>query len=302
TPNFVNGRRVERVDGDLCNISGDGFCDTPPDYLSYRWSCSAQGVSNVLQSDPVDSTFRSDGSYFMSYASDACMNQFSLGQVDAMRANINNQRPGLLNNSFEPDFIGEDFQVVPVAPDSGATFDNTSAITLEWEAVPNAIGYAVDLDLFVPFNGATISFRSYTTTTNSITMTNLQSNRTYIWKVRPFSRVDGCTSYGPEQSFSVGQFVDSKDLDAQETGLTVFPQPASTGSERLNINAVLPKAELATVRLINGHGQQVRLLNYDVQAGSNQMFIDIKNLTPGFYMLEIVTNSGRWATKTILTR
>jgi len=75
TPEFINGRRVERVDGTFCNDAADGFCDTPPDYISYRWPCSSQGLSNVQQRDPADSTFRSDGTLFMSYASDGCMNR-----------------------------------------------------------------------------------------------------------------------------------------------------------------------------------------------------------------------------------
>ncbi|MCB0509497.1 MAG: hypothetical protein KDC82_01955, partial [Bacteroidetes bacterium] len=35
-PNSINGTPVERADGSNCENSGDGFCDTPPDYISDR--------------------------------------------------------------------------------------------------------------------------------------------------------------------------------------------------------------------------------------------------------------------------
>ena len=59
TPNFVNGWPVERVNGSNCATAGDGFCDTPADYLSNRWACNPQNFSNQLQRDPTDVEFRS---------------------------------------------------------------------------------------------------------------------------------------------------------------------------------------------------------------------------------------------------
>lgn len=301
TPEFINNRRVERVDGDFCGNAGDGFCDTPPDYLSFRWNCTSQELSGVQQTDPADSTFRSDGTLFMSYANDACMNRFSDEQIAAMRANIEFQRPGLMINPFLPDLISDTFQVALTAPDSGTVIPTASSIALEWEAVAGAIGYGIDLDLYIPFNGESINFRSYTTTTNSLTLTNLQSNRTYIWSVQPIGRYDGCTFFSAPRSFTVETFVDSKDLNAEKTSFTIFPLPASPKTP-LYIKAVLPVSSPVNLRLFNSSGQELYVLKTQGQTGINSWTLPADNLTPGFYLIEILTDTGRWLEKLSVVR
>ncbi|MCO6477988.1 MAG: hypothetical protein J5I94_15255, partial [Phaeodactylibacter sp.] len=45
TPSSIGGSffsvPVERVNGSNCRTASDGFCDTPPDYLSGLWGCNA---------------------------------------------------------------------------------------------------------------------------------------------------------------------------------------------------------------------------------------------------------------------
>lgn len=55
---------VELVDRSNCNYAADGFCDTEPDYLALRWSCDAEGLSVVEQTDPNGDKFKSDGSKY----------------------------------------------------------------------------------------------------------------------------------------------------------------------------------------------------------------------------------------------
>jgi hypothetical protein len=301
TPEFINNRRVERVDGGFCGNAGDGFCDTPPDYLSFRWNCTSQELSGVQQTDPADSTFRSDGTLFMSYANDGCMNRFSEEQIAAMRANIEFQRPGLMINPFLPDLISDTFQVALTAPDSGTIIATASSIALEWEAAAGAIGYAIDLDLYIPFNGESINYRSYTTTTNSLILTNLESNRTYIWSVRPFGRYDGCTSFSTPRSFTVETFVDIKNLSAENTSFTIFPLPASP-QRPLHIKAVLPVSSPVNLRLFNSSGQELYVLKTQGQTGINNWTLPTENLTPGFYLIEILTETGRWLEKLSIVR
>jgi hypothetical protein len=230
------------------------------------------------------------------------MNRFSDEQITAMRANIEFQRPGLLLNPFLPDLIPDTFEVVLTAPDSGAVFDVTSSVTLEWEAVPGAIGYAVDFDFYVPFNGATINYRSYTTSTNSLTINNLQSNRTYVWRVRPFSRYDGCTVYSPPKAFTVGTFVDSKEATLANYGLRAFPQPASLSTGHFSVAYEIPGSEPAQLRLINSSGQAVQNLQLEAQPGKQVIEVPTRGLPPGFYLLELTTNTGRWVEKLSLSR
>lgn len=302
TPEFINARRVERVDGTFCNDAADGFCDTPPDYISYRWPCSSQGLSNVQQRDPVDSTFRSDGTFFMSYASDGCMNRFSEEQISAMRANIEFQRPELSPLPEFPDLIPDTFQVALVAPDSGAFFSSTSSVTLEWEAVAGAIGYAIDFDLYLPFNDSAINFRSLTTANNSLTLTDLESNRTYLWRVRPIGRYNGCSSFTTLRAFTVGTFVDSEAIMEASYGISAFPQPASVSAGQVMVQSQMLHGGVGNLRLINSSGQIVRNLELEVSPGSNTITLPINGLSPGFYLVELISESGRWVEKLSLVQ
>jgi hypothetical protein len=53
---------VEMADKRNCSQAGDGFCDTPADYLMGRWACDHNGQSLVQQFDPSGAPFNSDGS------------------------------------------------------------------------------------------------------------------------------------------------------------------------------------------------------------------------------------------------
>ncbi|MCO6488268.1 MAG: hypothetical protein J5I98_07620, partial [Phaeodactylibacter sp.] len=97
-PDYINGHKVERVDGLDCDIAGDGFCDTPPDYLSASeeglYICTPNGESVTVQTDPTGAAFRSDCSLIMSYALNS--SRFSGMQIRAMRADLEQARPYLL--------------------------------------------------------------------------------------------------------------------------------------------------------------------------------------------------------------
>ena len=101
TPNNIGGRSVEKIDGSNCDFAGDGFCGTPPDYLSYRWSCNSDGESNLTLYDPEGIPFHAQGDIIMSYSTGACRTKFSDDQTDAMAANITNFRSALLDHDRE---------------------------------------------------------------------------------------------------------------------------------------------------------------------------------------------------------
>ncbi|WP_425423054.1 T9SS type A sorting domain-containing protein [Phaeodactylibacter xiamenensis] len=133
-------------------------------------------------------------------------------------------------------------------------------------------------------------------------LNNLQSNRTYIWKVRPFGRYDGCTAYSTPKAFTVGTFVDSKDASLAAYGLRAFPQPASLSTGHFSVEYEIPGNELAQLRLINSSGQIVQTLQFEAQPGKQTAEVPTRGLPPGFYLLELTTSAGRWVEKLSLSR
>lgn len=299
TPDVVNGRQVERLDGSNCTEAGDRFCDTPPDYLSYRWPCNDDGTSGVLQQDPADSTFRSDGSLFMSYASDPCMDRFSQEQIDAMRANLIGQRPELLSTDFEPINLPNTVDAQTMLPDSGAYFTSTSSVPLSWAAVPGAFGYTVDLELYVPFNSSTVSYQNFTTFSNSLTLTGLDSDRTYVWRVRPLGRYDACTDYSAASFFSVGNFVSTGSNAAPEFSLAAFPNPQNAGAP-LSVRAALSAAGPVQMRIYNANGQVLRARTVAGVPGRNTWSMPTSGLPASLYFLELRGSRGKAVIKVSL--
>ncbi|MCB0669196.1 MAG: hypothetical protein KDC80_25410, partial [Saprospiraceae bacterium] len=99
----INGKDttyVENALGNNCHKAGDRFCDTPADYLSLGWSCNGNFQSLQVQKDPFGIDFRSDGSNFMSYSTDACQSKFSDEQSDAMMAYAKQQASFLISNDI----------------------------------------------------------------------------------------------------------------------------------------------------------------------------------------------------------
>ncbi len=101
-PNVNSRERVVRIGASAnCQNTGDGFCDTDPDYISSRWNCP----NNVTYTDPLGATFKTDPSNFMCYTSDECMSKFSEEQKAQMYFAMQNfnERKDMLNLPI-PDF------------------------------------------------------------------------------------------------------------------------------------------------------------------------------------------------------
>lgn len=124
-----------------CTTNGDKVCDTPPD-ASVGNSASCTSPYNSCLTDTL-SGFTVDMpdqiANFMDYGNAGCHNEFTDGQAQRMRAAINTQRAGLLQDECTPpcsDNILATFTRNNAYPLSGdvITFTNTStgASTYEW--------------------------------------------------------------------------------------------------------------------------------------------------------------------------
>ncbi len=285
-PFFMGGRQVERVDGSNCGQAADGFCDTPPDYLSFRWTCSQVDSSMVLQTDPNGEKFRSDGTFIMSYSNDACASRFSEEQIDAMRANITFQRPNLLTNVTVQNDI-TDYEAEIVSPLLAETVTNFNAVTLEWEPVPNATHYVVHVNPIPVFSAL---FDEYVVSDNSLTLTNLEAERTYFWRIRPYNAFSTCTEYLDTSSFVTGQLSDLTELEAA-TDLEVYPNPAKVG-QNWQVDFQLSARTPVTINLYTIDGRLLYREAYDLGSGRQQLRLPTSDLSGGLYLLEVRLPKG----------
>jgi hypothetical protein len=284
------------MDGVDCDIAGDGFCDTPPDYLNFRWNCNGDGFSSTVQTDPNGVEFQSDGTLFMSYSNDACMNRFSDEQIEAMRANLLTEKADHLATEL-PD---EPFNVSAiniVSPEEGEQLDINENITFEWEPVPNATAYFLEITLFSPTNSALFS---YLVEGTSFVVESLPKNRTIYWRLRPFNDSYTCGETGATASFETGETLVSSVASVEGiNAVHLQPNPVRAASNLLvsiETNEMLD----AEVAIVNLAGQSQLVGNQSFAIGENKFEVSTENLSPGMYFLQLRSAQGLLSQKFVV--
>jgi len=284
---IIDTAYVEKVDGSNCNIAADGFCDTPPDYLSLRWTCNRTGISNTPQTDPDGEKFRSDGSFIMSYADPGCTSQFSLEQIAAMRAYIVEQRTDLLIQ-FPPLDLPITENTILTAPiNEEAVAINT--IELSWLPVENATRYIVDVSTRSSFPGGLTS--TYETDQTSVFPTGLRLNRTYNWQVRPYNFSSTCTDYSEVATFNVVEETTSLASVAGVQAMNVYPSSLKVGAS-LTLSLETTKAIAGQISLIDLSGKNLFSQQVKYSIGIHEVGIATKGLAAGLYLVGLETHTG----------
>lgn len=195
-PNSIGGVQVERVNGSNCLNSGDGFCDTPPDYISDRWQCNNLPTFQ----DPLGVTFSVDEKNYMCYSSDVCAEYFSADQYAEMNAAPANHRSYLLDFA-PPSYVPLEL-VSETTPDGVDYLSPSSIITLTWNDIPGADYYLLEVATGNFFNPMV----SEVLTDNTYELTNLVAGLDYEWRVKPYNFNWVCTDFSEVARFSTSTF------------------------------------------------------------------------------------------------
>lgn len=283
-------RQIENVVRAQCKRQADYFCDTNPDYISYRWTCNQDGFSSLIMRDVNDSTFRADGTLFMSYSNDQCMNRFSNEQMEAMHKSLNGPRAELKRPDVIPSFIAQSkFQLT--FPSDSLTVVSKN-LDVSWEKVENATYYVLQISRTSNFS---VVVKNLLLTENSVNIDSLTQGKSYWWRVRAYSDFDFC---GIESA--VGYFktqadvVTTQQLSANE--LHLFPNPLRN-SEKLqisfpeNINTNL----ITNIQLVDTKGGN--FTNVAFSKTQNGILVDLKQVSSGFYLINVRTLAGNYYSK-----
>ncbi|GJM32787.1 MAG: hypothetical protein DHS20C18_17880 [Saprospiraceae bacterium] len=290
-PNFIGNRMVERADSSNCENAGDRFCDTPADYLNYRWNCNSAGFSTITETDPNGIQFHSDGSLIMSYSTDNCTEmRFSEEQIDAMQANLMFDRPYLISSAQPMDAIPEDAMIEYVYPQDGQVLTDTiSSITLEWAPIPNAQYYIVNMNPF-PF----FSFTIYDAivATNSVTFHGLEANQDYYWQIRPYSSYSTCMRFSQKGTFTTGETITATEELSTLENLNIYPNPVK-GNHSVTVVFSAKQREHLQVRILSMTGQQLQSISYEANQGDNNLQLSLNTISSGLYMVELIGVNDR---------
>ena len=293
---IIDTAYVEKIDGSNCEIAADGFCDTPPDYLSIRWNCDRTGISSTRQTDPSGEKFRSDGSYIMSYANPGCTSQFSLEQIAAMRTYILEERGDLLTQP-PTDLPITDNAILTAPINEEPVAINT--IELSWLPVENATRYIVDVSSRSSFPGGLTS--TYETDQTSVFPTGLRLNRTYNWRVRPYNFSDACTSYSEVATFRVVEETTAiPSIDGVQE-IHIYPSSLQSGTP-LTLSLAITKPIAGQISLIDLSGKKLYTQPIKYTTGTHELQINTKGLAAGLYLVGLETQKGRFFKKIIVQK
>jgi hypothetical protein len=277
TPIRIGNRNVELVDRSNCRNSADGFCDTEPDYLSNRWTCNSNGLSNAVLKDPNEETFRADGTLYMSYSNDACTNRFSEEQIDAMRANMLSQRINITSTQRPYTLPGS--REINILTEQNSTFQVGIQEFVEWEPVEDADGYVVQISRFASFSA--IEF--FTTVSGpqfDMSLFRGPTERNFHLRIRPIVSQQFCTNFSERFTFQLIEPTTSLVSSNFENDILVFPNPIYRGNS-LHLQKI---EEPLQYKLLSTTGQIVKQGNLD--RGNNTLWLDA-SLPSGMLLLHV---------------
>jgi len=283
---IVDTTEVERMDGSNCAYAADGFCDTAPDYLAYRWQCNSEAMSTVTQHDPDNVPFQSDGSLIMSYADDACSYRFTPEQIAAMRANLIDTRPELLENQTPGLVPGE---IVLISPINGEEASYEGAF-LDWEDTENAVNYLVKIEILLGNSAITIT--NLETTESEVTLENtLTIGATYRYTIRTYNNYYFCENYVAQSEFTAAEVSSVQNISGLKS-FSIRPNILAAGSSQIFVQASFDEAKNVEWTLTDITGRNLNSGQFIPNSRTINESIDLNNLSAGVYFFGIGDETG----------
>ncbi len=277
---------VELVDGSNCTIAADGFCDTAPDYLSYRWLCNEDNNSPFMATDPSGQNFEVDGSLYMSYSADACQSRFSTDQITAMRAYILNKHPEYIAENQTPQPALSSSSVSLLSPINEALSDPNYS-KLIWTSAGSSAKYRVIATRTTDFSELALDTIVSDT---SIVIANLYDQFNYYWHVQPFNEYSFCTPISATGKFKADASTVSI-INTKNTRLTLSPTYTQPGAIiQLTANQPLIHDLEVTISDMSGRILQRQKL---IKGATHYTLVLSEKINNGLYIVSGIDPIGR---------
>jgi hypothetical protein len=282
--NVPPSSQQERVDGTNCNSAGDGFCDTPPDYAHYRWSCPSAGPFQ----DPDSTEFFVVDSFFMSYGGNSCRDRFSGEQQDAMEAYLIDQHPDLIG-SATPNFPAGYDSIELVFPEAEANGLAPIGTQFTWTEVEDAVGYHISIGYTHLF---TAIAEEAIVTNNTFTAVRLIPDRSYHWRVKPLFEANTCEPYSESREFRTGEQPASGIPELGEAyPFRLWPNPSKSGTS-VQLELYMATNENVRIQVLNASGSVVLEKQEFFAWGAQRLDLEIPG-EAGLYLVKIEGEQGQ---------
>jgi hypothetical protein len=173
-----------------------------------------------------------------------------------------------------------------------------NAAYLAWSPVANATHYLVEISRLASF-AAPVTTEYITDAPFLNIAVNLVENRTYFWRVKPFSAYQHCSDWRLNSSFLTGSISGLREPGGL-VSWQLSPNPAAAGGQLLlNIQLDSPPAASWRLQLSNSLGQVV--FSQLLQPGSGQQLIALPAALPaGIYSCRLSDGQGQAIKKLVI--
>ncbi|BDS11981.1 zinc-dependent metalloprotease [Aureispira anguillae] len=282
-----------------CNSAADGFCDTPADYLAFRWSCNGSNMSTTQQLDPDSVAFYSEGINIMSYST--CRSVFTTEQGQYMQAFIQAKRSNHLYNQSP---IVDSISIANMAliePAPNATLPTTVGSTFRWNKVDGATHYLLKIcaaPCTTPGHIMEEILLTDTVYTSPLSYAPRPSFLPYRWQVLPFNQSYTCAGLTAPQSFNT-QIATGLNDNAVINSFTIYPNPSQQGNN-LTLEVQTSKATTGQLSLLSITGKTLLQEDWKLQQGVNQLNLPLTHLAAGVYLVYLEGINGKIIRKLVI--
>ncbi len=293
--NSPGGTLTEKQDGSNCENAADKLCDTPPDYnFGIIWSsCTYTGGAKDPNGELVDPMENNQMCYFSGcYPYIFTQDQMNMMYADYAKAS---------RNYIRFDYVPNTNQVTEPAvltwPANNANSGGTVGVVLDWEDVPNAELYLLEVSRTSNFSQLN---QTFIVTESKKELPELTPNKNYFWKVTPFNEGASCVSglTSPKWKFKASPLATSniEEINAWD----VIPNP--TTSSDLKFAIELDKALDVTAQLVSVNGQILNSKDLKINAGKQVIKMPDTKISNGTYFLRLISKNGMETRRVVIQK
>lgn len=274
----------DRMSGVNCLNTGDGICDTPPDYLfgfnalqngCNEWNGGTKDPDGVVV-DPMETNT-------MSYFSNCTDYVFTTDQITAIQTDLIQPGRAYVNTGALPPTL-DDVEGLPELLDPIDGVERPfNAVEFEWEEVPGATHYVLEIDRLPSFNFN--PFRTVVNINAAFVTEYFGANFTYYWRVRPFNGYRTCTTF----TSTPGEFVTNEvmvEIPDTINSLEIRPNPILR-REVLYIDIQSVEEFVGTLNVFSVNGKLISTIKQELLIGNNVVELPTNGLAPGIYLVNI---------------
>jgi len=271
----------ERVNMSNCTVAGDGICDTAADYMFPSNNCSY--TQNAK--DPNGQLLTPDIHNFMNYVYSCTSYNFSNGQKSAISNSLFSNSRNYVRPNYSPNLSPVTGSPTIISPQQSETIATYNAVPLEWTALPGADKYLIELTTAGQETARVIA------NSNSIVLTNLLPNKSYLWKVMGFNESSTCGGFSGQRIFKTGGLLSDTFTVPDVAKWSIAPNPVKAGASFF-VNMEATEAVKASISIHSMTGQLVQEFpQTDFNAGENSIELSTNDLTAGIYFVTLRTKN-----------